>query len=265
MSIMPAWAVKGLEWKREPLTINLIVGVEQMIHFPTNAQVGVPGLLANGTIFKHLFANETAYWQALQPFDQQRVKVKLEGSDELILLDVSAVTQQKPPKRLEPIAITLPQATLTEETKTAPTPQTKKPVKPSFFKLIRYATQRDNAPERLHNSPPQLRQVKVDKKHDYSALYHHHDADDLSLTLRDSFYLSGHYVTTIEVKNLSGRVIEFEPNRLAPTVTQGPHGVHQRFIATAMVYRDIGALGTKHDHTLIYVVTDDPFEKVVSY
>lgn len=263
--ITPAWAVRALEWQREPLAIELIVGVEQMIHFPADAQVGVPGLLANGTIFKHLFANETAYWQALQPFDRQRIKVKLTGSDELILLDVSAVTQQKPPERLEPIAITLPRATLTEEAQQPQKVNAPKTAKPTFFSLIRYASQRDNSPQRLHKAPAQLREVEVDRKHNYQALYHHQDAKELSLTLRDSFYHSGHYVTTIEVKNLSGRVIEFEPNRLAPTVSQGPHGVHQSFIATAMVYRAIGALGTKHDHTLLYVVTEKPFEKVVAY
>ena len=83
-------------WRKTPIAVDLVVGVEQMIILPQDGAVGLPPALSNPNLFRTLVTGGTAYWTALEPFDSQRVKVRLD-SGEYILFDVSAYTEKSPP------------------------------------------------------------------------------------------------------------------------------------------------------------------------
>ena len=78
-------------WRKTPIAVELVVGVEQLLILPSNAEVGLPPALTNPNVFRTLVTGGAAYWTALEPFDTQRVQLRLE-SGEFLLFDVSART-----------------------------------------------------------------------------------------------------------------------------------------------------------------------------
>ena len=106
-----AQAVQTIKWDKTVIPVELIVGVEQMIHFQGPATVGLPPTLANADVFRHLFASNTAYWKALAPLKTERIKVRLDNTGEFLLFDVSAKTLKRPPKTLEPLSVVVPSTT----------------------------------------------------------------------------------------------------------------------------------------------------------
>ena len=94
-------------WKKTPINVDLVVGVEQMVILPQDGAVGLPPELSNTNVFRTLVTGGTAYWTALEAFDAQRIKVRLD-SGEFLLFDVSARVEKSPPATAEPIQKVMP-------------------------------------------------------------------------------------------------------------------------------------------------------------
>ena len=49
-------------WRKTPIAVDLVVGVEQMVVLPHDGAVGLPAALANTAVFRTLVTGGTAYW-----------------------------------------------------------------------------------------------------------------------------------------------------------------------------------------------------------
>ncbi len=257
---LPVQAIQTIKWDKTAIPLELIVGVEQMIHFEGPATVGLPATLANTGVFRHLFASNTAYWKAMVPFDSQRIKIRLDNTGEFLLFDVSAITQKKPPKTKEPLSIIVSHE---EEKQTIIGVQKTEVEKITMFDLIRYAVQSDYSPERVIQSLTGVRKIKNKYARELSQLYNHADNINLDMTIRNSWSADKWYVTAITVSNRTAKDISVDPSLMQHTAKRSVNGVRNHFVATAMVNRKLGARGTKHESTIMYIVTQRPFTTVI--
>lgn len=251
-------AVQTIQWDKKVIPVELIVGVEQLIQFDGSATVGIPASLYNENIFRHMFASDTAYWKALQPFDKQRVKVRLDDTGELLMFDVSARAEKWPPKSVEMLSIVTPGRD--EEDEMTSVQQTKKDI--TFFDLIRYAAQTDNSPERVVSNVSGIHTVENKVTSELSSLYIHADGVNVDMFVLQGWGVDGWYVTAIEVRNRTAKSLIIDPSRMQHTAHR-MNGISNHFIASAMIRRNLSGRGSPSDRSIIYVVTDRPFASVI--
>jgi len=253
-------AVETVTWDQTVIPLQLVVGVEQLVQFEGSALVGVPATLANEDIFRHLFANDTAYWKALVPFSKQRVKVRLESSGEFILFDLSAKSMKQPPKTVEALNIVTGANNAAPLTAATAAPRGQGV---TMFDLIRYAAQADHSPPRVVAPLAGVRRVEQKIRSELSRLYNHHDSVNVDMFVSSSWNASGWYVTAIEVRNRTKEAIEIDPSRMQHTAHGVVNGVANHFLAAALIRPMLTARGSANDTTVIYVVTDKPFPSVI--
>lgn len=256
-------AVQSVVWDKSVIQLDLVVGVEQLVHFKEPATVGLPPSLANDDVFRHLFTSETAYWKAMRPFKKQRLKVRLDETGEFVLFDVSARTVKQPPKALEALAIVTPSDDDSDE----PSLVKREAVinKVTMFDLLRYAVQQDYSPPRVVADVPGVHAVENKARSDLSALYNHHDNGKVDMFVKEIWAAGGWYVTAIVVRNRTGYELTIDPSKMQHTARNVVNGISNQFVASAMMRRTIGPRGAKHtrDNSMIYVVTDRPFAIVI--
>ncbi len=258
-------AVQTIQWEREAVKINLVVGVEQLVHLDGPATVGLPPALAHNDAFRHLFAADTAYWKAMRPFKNERIKVRLDQTGQMLLFDVSAVSHRKPPKSVEPIRL-LAAAKISKSDSSRIETVKEERQRPTMFDLVRYAVQQDYSPTRVVMPLAGVRELDKKLAGDISALYAHRDAVYLNMKVTRSWASDGLYVSSVLVKNLAQYELTIDPSRMQHTARIRTNGVSTQFLATAMIRRVIGPKGavSRTDQTRLYIVTDRPLGSLVS-
>lgn len=254
-----ASAVHSVVWDRTVIRINLTVGVEQVVYFPADGAVGLPPTLANPSVFRTLFAGQTAYWKALQPFASERIKVRL-SSGEFILFDVSAKVEKAPPATADPINVVLstgenPDLAMKDKSGAAGA---------TLFDLIRYAAQVTYSPPRLVAPVPGIRQVPVGVTGNINRLYNlrekgGHAHHGLVFTPVKSWTANGLYVTAIRVKNRHTHSVALDNRLVQHTRNAAISGVKRHFMASSFYRSLLQPKGEKGDRTTLFVVTDKPF------
>ncbi|MEM9257494.1 MAG: DUF3438 family protein [Pseudomonadota bacterium] len=248
-----------IEWQRTPIEVDLVVGVEQMVVLPSDGAVGLPPELANPNVFKTLVTGGTAYWTALEAFDNRRIQVRLENG-EYILFDVSARVEMAPPASVDMLQVVLPQ-------QPGPNPMAMQgeatPGRATLFEVIRYAAQEVYSPKRLIAPVNGIRQVPVGLKGNMTALYDQGKHKGLILTADRAWAVDGLYVTTFIVTNEHTHAMTLD-NRLvrhAPSAQRS--GVAPHFVASAFFNEVLAPRGEEGSRTTLFVVTDQPIGRVV--
>ena len=257
MVSMTAHAVQTLKWDKTPIRINLMVGVEQMIHFPVHGQLGLTPSLAQEGLFSALFANKTAYWTALQPFESQRIKVRLE-SGEYILFDVSASTEEVPPQTLEPLNIVI-----ADNNDTTLAAIDSNEDKATIFDLIRYAAQMTYSPARLIEPLMGVREVSIETSRNLNALYNHQNHQGLIIVPIKSWSADTLYVTALGVINTHSHQVVLDNRLIQHTHNANIHGVDHHFIASSFYRNSLSKGGEEGDRTTLFIVTDQPLMSVL--
>ena len=75
-------------WKNTPIAVNLNVGEERLVRFPTSVSIGVPSGLTS--LLRSQSINGALYLTAHQSFEATRVIVRAEGDGPIYVLDVSS-------------------------------------------------------------------------------------------------------------------------------------------------------------------------------
>ena len=244
-------------WRQGPIPVRLVVGVEQMVMLPTDAEVGLPPTLANPDVFRTLVTGATAYWTALEPFETERVQLRLE-SGEFLLLDVSATTHKQPPAQVPRLQIVLPEAARTRAYPWAEAHQDAE----NWFALLRYAAQSLYAPRRLVAPLPGVRSVPVGLAGNLSRLYDG-GRQPLMIQAHKAWALGDYHVTTFIVTNLGQQRVVLDNRRIQHTALAERSGVDPHFIASAFHSRALSGRDEQTPRTTLFMVTDRPIRTVV--
>ena len=95
--LLHAWVLaetdtpERIEWKKAPIRLELTVGEEQRIEFPSAVKVGVP--VAVQPLLRTQSVNGTVYLLAQAPFGSNRLLVHELDSGRIYLFDVTAAEE----------------------------------------------------------------------------------------------------------------------------------------------------------------------------
>jgi len=248
-------------WKKTPIAVDLVVGVEQMVILPADGAVGLPPELANTNLFRTLVTGGTAYWTALEPFENKRVKVRLD-SGEYVLFDVSARVEKSPPASSESIQVVLAEGSgIPRQGPSASGPQRHAPA--TLFELIRYAAQEVYSPARLVAAVPGVRPVPVGLSGNMAALYDQGRHRGLVVKPHKAWSVDGLYVTAFIVTNEHSHAMVLDNRKVRHATTQKRNGVAPHFVASTFFDTELAPRGNPGNRTTLFVVTDQPIRSVV--
>ena len=248
-------------WRKTPINVDLVVGVEQMVILPQDGAVGLPPELSNTNLFRTLVTGGTAYWTALEPFDAKRIKVRLD-SGEFLLFDVTARVEKSPPANTDAIQVVLSDSTTRMESggsRSAGGGQSPA----TLFELIRYAAQALYSPARLVAPVPGVRPVPVGLKGNLTALYDQGRHKGLVVQPHKAWAVDGLYVTAFIVTNehTHRMILDNRKVRHAPSAQR--NGVAPHFVASTFFETELEPRGTAGNRTTLFIVTDQPIRSVV--
>lgn len=250
-------------WRKTPIAVELVVGVEQLLMLPSNAEVGLPPALTNPNVFRTLVTGGAAYWTALEPFDTQRVQLRLE-SGEFLLFDVSARTLKQPPVTVDTLHVVLSESE-TYLGGLGSSTSGSLPGETNLFELLRYAAQSIYAPQRLIAPLPGVKKVPVGLAGNLNKLY---DAGRHPLVIQpyQAWSAGDFFVTAFVVTNEASHPIALDNRRIMHTPHAHRTGVDPHFIASAFYTLSLSGRNTRTrgDHrTALFVVTDRPIRTVI--
>ena len=251
-------ATETVLWDKEPIPIKLVVGVEQIIHLPNSAAIGLPPELADRDVMRTLLVGDTVYLKALTAFKDKRTQFRLAETGEIIIIDFSAEALATPPAQVEPVRVVLDRG------------QGQDPASPvaqntSIFDPLRYGVQNLYAPGRLVESLPGIREVSFKPVRNLKHIYYHDDHRFLDMWITDAWTTGKHFVTAIGVRNKSSSAVPLEMFRFQHTHKREMFGFENHFVAVATLEGtlDLQPLGEIGDAGHVFIVTDRPFNQVL--
>jgi integrating conjugative element protein (TIGR03749 family) len=262
---MPATA-RTLVWDKTVIELEMVVGVEQILLFPSDAAVGLPASLANKAIFRTLFTGGTAYWTALQAFERQRIKVRLD-SGEYVLFDVSARMEKAPPPSVERLQIVFPgegdRGQMADGTTSGPANVSGHGGQATVFEMVRYAAQDIYSPARLVAALPGVRNVPVGITGNQNRLYDQGNHKGLVILPYKAWSVDGLYVTGFVVTNGHSHSMTLDNRKVMHTAQTHRNGVGPHFLASVFYKPLVAKRGEPGDRTTLFVVTDRPIASVI--
>lgn len=247
-------------WRKTPITVELIVGVEQLVMLPQDGAVGLPPELGNPNLFRTLVTGGTAYWTALDAFEPTRIKVRLD-SGEYLLFDVSARIEKAPPAQVETLQVVLANEADGPDPQSNHSPDGQAPV--TLFELIRYAAQDLYAPARLVAPVPGVRSVPVGLTGNLTALYDQGKHRGLIVQPLKAWAAAGLYVTAFIVTNEHSHRMILDNRKVRHANNAERNGVAPPFVASSFFDRELAPRGTPGNRTTLFIVTDQPIRAVV--
>ncbi|MCB1675162.1 MAG: TIGR03749 family integrating conjugative element protein [Halioglobus sp.] len=248
-------------WRKTPITVELIVGVEQLVVLPEDGAIGLPPELGNPDVFRTLVTGGTAYWMALEAFEPTRIKVRLDNG-EYLLFDVSARIEKAPPAQAEPLQVVLSEAADTAGQGVANDgPDGQAAV--TLFELIRYAAQDLYAPARLVAPVPGVRPIPVALTGNMTALYDQGAHRGLILQPHKAWAVGGLYVTAFIVTNEHSHPMILDNRKIRHATHNERNGVAPHFVASSFFDTQLAPRGMPGNQTTLFIVTDQPIRAVL--
>jgi integrating conjugative element protein (TIGR03749 family) len=247
-------------WRKAPINVDLVVGVEQMVILPQDGAVGLPPELSNRNVFRTLVTGGTAYWTALEPFEPKRIKVRLD-SGEFILFDVTARVEKSPPAAMDAIQVVMNDSGPRSEPGRARNAGGQSPA--TLFELIRYAAQELYSPARLVAPVPGVRPVPVGLQGNLTALYDQGRHKGLVVQPHKAWAVDGLYVTAFIVTNEHSHRMVLDNRKVRHSPSAQRNGVAPHFVASTFFETELEPRGKPGNRTTLFVVTDQPIRSVV--
>ena len=253
-------SVQSVMWDKTPIRISLIVGVEQMIQFPTSAEVGLPANLASPDVFNTLFAAKTAYWKATQPFVSERIQVRLAGG-EIVLFDVSARVDKTPPVAVDILNIVRADGNRAASHNEGGDSRELA----TIFDAIRYGVQSTYSPARLVEPLVGVRKTPVSLSGNLHKIYNHKDHWGLVVAVDQAWTVDGLHVTSLSVVSRHSHPVMLDNRLVQHTLGADLHGVERHFVASHFFNHELKAAGDDGDRTTLFIVTDKPLHAVLRF
>ncbi len=245
-------------WRKVPLRVDLVVGVEQMLILPQDAAVGLPPALSNSNVFRTLATGGALYWTALEPFASERIQVRL-ASGEFLLFDVSASVVKEPPARVSSIQVVIAGDEVASEGEN--TGETAGAA--NLFELIRYAAQSIYSPERLIAPVPDIKPVQIGLKGNFSRLYDEGRQSGLVIQPYKAWSAGAFHVTAFIVTNEHRYPVTLDHRKIMHTPYARRSGVDPHFVASAFYRRVLSGRDRQTSRTTLFIVTDRPIRSVI--
>jgi integrating conjugative element protein (TIGR03749 family) len=230
--------LERIEWKKEPIRLELTVGQEQRIDFPAAVKVGVPGSLQ--PLLRTQSVNGTVYLLAHAPFGSSRLMVSELDSGRIYLFDVTAAEEGDVGHPLQIYVSGDGGAANNLATVSNDSVQGQ----PGYIQLTRFAAQQLYAPSRLVKNRPGIVRVPVGR--DAVDLVHGGTVEATPLV---AWRANGLYITAVKLTNRTDQPRTLDPRHL--------RGV---WLSATFQHHRLLPKGNEADTTAVYLVSARPFE-----
>lgn len=278
---LPAWhssyAVEPIEWNSRPIKLPLQVGEQRLIHFPDHVVFGRPKSLSDK--LDVISMQGTLYLTAKEEFEPTQVKVRLNDSGDVVLLDIVAIPNNG--TTLDEVVISVPgseagsgsgssdssnkgkpSASTAAYGQSEKTEEEKNPYKDTPFDpsaqtaitpedMIVFAARQFYAPPRLRINDNRLSRTSVNKDDDTTDLF-----IDTSYGLFDATPIAawnsdtGQYLTAIRLVNKKPFPVNVNPFHL-----------NMQYNYAAPQHLRLSQANTPGDTTMLYIVSERPFSE----
>lgn len=233
--------IQRLVWNKVPITIALRVGQERRITLPARMRIAVPPDLSRKLAL--LLVDDTAYVTATAPFEKIRLIAEDPVRGMVLLLDVSA---SKNNGSIAPVTIHLPNANVRDDTTIRNSAAgTEEAGAPDYVTLTRFAAKQIYAPRRLANDLPGVATVGYPSI-PIKGLYRLGNLDARAI---GAWRSESHYVTAVKLTNLGSAPMELDPRE-----------VRGAWLTISFQHGRVLSKGDEADTTVMYLVSDAPFE-----
>ena len=228
-----------IEWKKAPIRLELVVGEEQRIEFPSAVKVGVPAAVQPQ--LRTQSVNGTVYLLAQAPFGSNRLLVHELDSGRIYLFDVSAAEDGGATHPIQ-IYVTGESGTATGLATGGDSVPDK--AAPDYIQLTRFAAQQLYAPARLVKDRPGI--VRVPVTRDPVELVRGGAIEAVPLV---AWRAAGLYVTAVKLTN-----------RTDKSQTLDPRDLRGAWLTASFQHHRLLPHGDEADSTAVYLISARPFE-----
>lgn len=231
-------------WDNEPLAIDLQVGEEVRVTFPTDVSLQVPIVLTDK--LQALAPNsQLVYWKPTEAFATQRIIATSHDGQSVYILDLSASKNGTG----ENILIEDPARVVTAQAAEAGTSQVfAEPNDPPEIVLTRYASQMLYAPTRLLPKNPDIFAVEGVQLPEGYLLVQGQMGERYRTSVVGAWSGYGLYLTAVLLVNESSFSVPVRPDL-----------VTGNFIGITPQHLHLGPAGSLEDRTTLYLISRSPF------
>jgi len=226
-----------IEWKKIPIRLELTVGQERQVEFPTSVKVGVPGHLQ--PLLRTQSVNGTVYLMAHAPFDSTRLMVREVDGGQIYLFDVAASTE---PGQNPPVQVFVQEEGESSKAGSLSDSDTAPP-KTSYVTLTRFAALQLYAPARLLRDHPGI--VRTPVARDPIDLVRGGVIEARPLV---AWRAGGHYLTAVKLTNRTKQPQTLDPRDLRGT-----------WLTATFQHHRLLPAGDEADTTAVYLISARPF------
>ena len=227
-------APQRLIWDKQPLSVQLSVGDERMLHFPAAVSVGLPAGLDR--LLRAQTVNGTVYLLASAAFPKTRMLVREIDGGRVYLMDISAGESGG---FATPISIVVDGSV---DSDIRPGREDTRHV--GYVGLTRFAAQQLYAPLRLLATEPGI--VRQPVRQEPIGLV---PGDAVTATPLAAWRFGSLYVTAVKLTNKLKK-----PQILDPRTLRG------RWLAATFQHARLLPAGDEADTTAVYLLSSQPFE-----
>jgi len=242
IAIADAEITERIEWKKIPIKLNLKVGHERLIHFPSPIKIGLPGRLQ--PLLRAQSVDGTLYLLANNPFDTTRVMVREIETGKIYLFDFTA---SKEGGQTDPVQIY--SAGNSNSKLNGTELLINKGAHPAFKQysyvdLTRYASRQLYAPARLLKNLPGITRTPITRKP--VNLIH---GGAIEATPLVAWRTGSLYLTALKLTN-----------RTDQPQTLDPRDIRGTWLSAAFQHNRLLPAGNEADTTAVYLISARPFE-----
>ena len=227
-----------IEWKKAPIRLELAVGQEQRIEFPSAVKVGVPASVQS--LLRTQSVNGTVYLMAQAPFDSSRLMVRELDSGQIYLFDVTAAEEggASPPIQIFVAGDSGTAKNVATGANGSGLSQ------PDYIQLTRFAAQQLYAPIRLVKDRNGI--VRVPVTRNAVDLLHGGTVEATPLV---AWRANGLYVTAVKLTN-----------RTEEAQTLDPRDLRVAWLTATFQHHRLLPKGDEADTTAVYLISARPFD-----
>jgi len=228
-----------IEWKKIPIKLNLKVGRERLIHFPSPIKVGLPGRLQ--PLLRAQSVDGTLYLLANSLFETTRVMVREIETGRIYLFDIAASKEGGQTRSVQ-----IYSAEVESDSTAAPSGKGTHTTFPqySYVTLTRFASQQLYSPARLLQDLPGITRIPVTRKP--VNLLH---GGDIEATPLVAWRAGNLYLTALKLTNQTD-----QPQTLDPRNIRGI------WLSAAFQHNRLLPAGDEADTTAVYLISARPFK-----
>lgn len=232
-------------WKKRPISIDLSIGQEKIIHFPDDIRYWLSDEFNEKVDV--LAANGVLYITARAPFTPSRIRVQGLSDNQIYLLDFVTSISESP---VDELIIIRPEAidNLAKDSEVVQIEQDWR------IRLTRYAAQQLYAPERLLNGDAHIKRITTDKDQIIPLIR----GNQLQATPIAAWTGGGLTVLAVELRNISEHFF-----RLSFHASTDEHDLNLSrlirgdWLTATLQHTTLNRVGTDEDTTTLYLVSKD--------